>query len=208
MKVILVNGSPHDKGCTCTALSEVGAGLSEAGVETEMFQIGVKPVRGCIACRKCKQNPGKCVFGDDPANALIERMSVCDGVVIGSPVYYASANGALVALLDRVFYAGGGLFRGKPGACVVSARRGGTTAALDQLHKYLSISQMPVVTSQYWNMVHGNTPDEVGKDAEGMQTMRILGRNMAWLLKCIEAGKTAGLPFPSPETKANTNFIR
>lgn len=207
MKVILINGSPHPKGCTYTALTEVAGQLNENGVDTELIHIGSKPVRGCIGCGKCSQNDSRCIFSDDIINATLDKIEHADGLVVGSPVYYASPNGSLLSFLDRLFYAGN-CFSYKPGAAIVSARRGGTTAALDVLNKYFTISHMPVVSSQYWNMVHGNSPEEVKQDLEGMQTMRVLGRNMAWLIKSIEAGKQAGITQPDAEPKARTNFIR
>lgn len=202
MKVLLVNGSPHKEGCTYTALSEVGAAIEAAGLATELFWIGPGPVRGCAACGKC-DSLGRCVFEEDKANALLEAIKAADGVVLGSPVYYAGPNGALCALLDRVFFAGSHLFAGKVGAAVVSCRRGGSTAALDRLNKYFGISGMPVAGSQYWNMVHGHTPDEVRQDAEGLQIMRTLGAHIARLLKATE-----GLPPPELEPRVMTNFIR
>jgi len=208
MKVVLFNGSPNAAGCTYTALSEVESVLNECGIETEMFQLGRKPVRGCIGCNGCRKTDGRCVFNDDVVNKALEVAKTGDGFIFGTPVYYASANGAMLALMDRMFYAGGKYFRGKPGACVTSARRAGTTATLDQMNKYMMISNMPVVSSSYWNMVHGNTPEEVLQDLEGLQIMRNLGRNMAWLLKCIEAGKAAGIEEPERESGARTNFIR
>ena len=204
MNVLLVNGSPHEKGCTYTALTEVAGTLKENGIESSIYSIGKKAVHGCIACGKCKET-GKCVFSDDACNELIELMRKADGIIIGSPVYYAGPNGALCALLDRVFYCTGAALANKPAACVVSCRRGGASAAFDRLNKYFSITKMPIVTSQYWNSVHGNTPDEVRRDLEGLQTMRTLGRNMAWMLKSIE---TAKLVPPQQEPKVSTNFIR
>lgn len=205
MKVLLINGSPHKSGCTYTALNEVSKALADNGVETEIVWIGNGSIHGCIACGGCKAS-GKCVF-DDGVNEISEKMADCDGLVVGSPVYYASPNGSLYSLLDRLFGICPSLAH-KPGAAVVSARRGGTTAALDGLNKYFTICQMPVVSSTYWNMVHGNTPEEVMKDEEGLQSMRNLGKNMAWLIKCIEAGKKAGIEIPSADTGARTNFIR
>ena len=206
MNVLLLNGSPHRHGCTAVALDEVAKTLAECGVESETMWIGAKPVRGCIACGGCR-GKGRCVFDDDPANLLIEKMAQADGLVVGSPVYYASANGSLVSLLDRAFYACGG-FAGKPAAAVASARRAGTTATLDELNKYFTICGMPVVSSTYWNLIHGNTAEEARRDAEGLQTMRNLARNMAWLLRCIEAGAQAGAVFPQQEGGIRTNFIR
>lgn len=208
MKVLLINGSPRKEGCTYTALSEVACQLNKNEIETEIFQLGNKPVRGCIGCGKCSSLNNRCIFDDDKVNEAIEKMEKADGLIIGSPVYYASANGALIALLDRMFYAGKTCYAFKPGAAVVSARRAGTTASIDELNKYFTISKMPVVSSQYWNMVHGNTPEEVKKDLEGLQTLRALGDNMAWLLKSIEAGKNVGITTPVPEERLRTNFIR
>lgn len=206
MNVLMLNGSPHEKGCTNRALLEVADSLYEEGIDTEIVQIGNQAIRGCVACGKCAQS-GKCVFDGDLVNTFIDKMRRADGLIVGSPVYYASANGSLYSLLDRFFFAGDG-FALKPAAAVVSARRAGTTAALDTLNKYFTITQMLVVSSSYWNMVHGNTPDEVEKDLEGLQIMRTLGKNMAWLLKCLEAGKAVGISHPLREKKIMTNFIR
>ena len=206
MKVLLVNGSPRAAGCTNTALEEVAKTLGEAGIETEIFWLGAKPVQDCVACGKCRELK-KCVF-DDVVNTLIEKAKAADGFVFGSPVYYAHPSGRVQSALDRAFYAGKYAFAGKPGAAVVSARRGGTASSFDVINKYFGISSMPVVSSTYWNMVYGNTPDEVRRDEEGMQTMRNLGRNMAYLLRCIEAGKAAGIEAPAQEGAFKTNFIR
>lgn len=206
MKVLLVNGSPRAAGCTNTALEEVAKTLGEAGIETEIFWLGAKPVQDCVACGKCRELK-KCVF-DDVVNTLIEKAKTADGFVFGSPVYYAHPSGRVQSALDRAFYAGKYAFAGKPGAAIVSARRGGTAASFDVINKYFGISSMPVVSSTYWNMVYGNTPDEVRRDEEGMQTMRNLGRNMAYLLRCIEAGKAAGIEAPAQEGAFKTNFIR
>ena len=206
MKVILVNGSPREKGCTYTALCEVAGALEKNGIETEIFQGGAKPIAGCIGCNVCLKN-GRC-FVDDPVNEFVEKAKMADGFVFGSPVHYAAASGAITSFLDRAFYGKGNVFAGKPGAAVVSCRRGGAASAFDQLNKYFTINSMPVVSSQYWNQVHGNTPDEVRQDAEGLQTMRTLGSNMAWLLKCIQAGAAAGITFPEREPAMKTNFIR
>lgn len=205
MKALLINGSPRRAGCTYTALREVERTLNECGVETELYQIGAKPVAGCIACGSCART-GRC-FVDDGVNGLNARMAEFDAIVVGSPVYYAGPSGQLTAFLDRLFYSGGN-FAGKLGACVVSCRRGGASAAFDRLNKYFTINSMPVVSSQYWNQVHGNTPEEVLQDEEGLQTMRTLARNMAWLLKCIEAGREKGVSLPDPEPHIRTNFIR
>ena len=206
--VLLINGSPNRDGCTFTALTEVAGQLHDLGIGTKFFHLGKKATHGCVACRYCKKH-GRCVFrGDDPANKLIDLIAGADGLIVGSPVYYASPNGALLALLDRVFYAGGRHFARKPAAAVVSCRRGGAATAFDVLNKYFAISQMPIVTSQYWNSVHGNTPDEVRQDAEGLQVMRTLVRNMAWLIKSLAAAKDT-VPAPEKEAVAHhTNFIR
>ena len=210
MKVMLINGSPHSEGCTYTALSEVGRILSEEGIRSEIFHIGTKPIGGCTACMRCG-DLHRCVF-DDRVNDFLALAKEADGFIFGSPVHFASAGGAITSFMDRAFYAdlrgGDGRFYLKPAAAVASARRAGTTATLDQMNKYFSLMQMPIVSSQYWNMVHGASPDEVGKDLEGMQTMRVLARNMAWLLRCVESGRAAGLPRPVAEARRYTNFIR
>lgn len=206
MKVLLINGSPHKEGCTYTALKEVADILEKNGIETEFMHLGVKPVAGCIACGNC-QKTGKC-FIDDKVNELIAMLPELDGIVTGSPVYYAGACGQLTAFLDRVFFAGSGKFDGKLGAAVVSCRRGGASATFDQLNKYFTMNSMPVVASQYWNQVHGFTPDDVRQDLEGLQTMRTLGNNMAWLLKCIKLGRENGVDLPIKEETILTNFIR
>lgn len=207
MKVLLINGSPKAKGCTYTALCEIAGELEKENIETEILHLGKDPIRGCTACGGCYKT-GRCIFNDDIVNIGIEKVKEIDGLIVGSPVHYASASGAVTSFLDRLFYAGGRTLAFKPGAAIVSCRRGGATAAFEQLNKYFTISNMPVVSSQYWNMVHGNTPDEVRQDLEGMQVMRVLGRNMAWLLKSIQAGKEAGIKLPEQEERARTNFIR
>lgn len=206
MKVLLVNGSPNREGCTYTALKEVSKTLEENGIDTEIFQVGNKPIGGCRGCGSCKKT-GEC-FMEDGVNEFVEKAKEADGFVFGSPVYYAAASGSITSFLDRAFYSGGKHMAFKPGAVICSARRAGTTSTLDQLSKYLTICNMPVVSSQYWNMVHGNTPEEVKKDLEGMQTMRALGRNMAWLIKCIELGKNNNILKPELEERERTNFIR
>ena len=211
MKVLLVNGSPNKNGCTYTALTEVEKTLNDLGIETEIFWIKTKAITGCIACMKCGEK-GECTFDNDVVNEFDIKAYDADAFVFGSPVYYAGANGSMVSFLDRAFYsnshgANGEAFKHKPGAVVCSARRAGTTSTYDQLIKYLGISQMPIVSSYYWNMVHGNTPEEVMQDEEGLSTMRQLGNNMAYLLKCIEAGKKEGVTLEE-EPKARTNFIR
>lgn len=186
MKAILVNGSPKKEGCTFTALSEVAGALEKQGIETEIFHIGKDPVRGCVDCKACKKM-GRCAF-DDMANELADKIAAADGVIIGSPVYFAGPNGSLCALLDRVFASGSHRFGYTPAAAVVSCRRGGASSTFDRLNKYFTISRMPVVSSQYWNSVHGFTPDDVRRDLEGLQIMRTLGTNMAWMIKSIKAG--------------------
>lgn len=207
MKVLLVNGGPHKEGCTYTALKEVEKELNNEGIETEIFWVGVKPISGCIACGKCSEI-GKCVF-DDVVNEFAEKCKDADGFIFGTPVHYASASGSITSFMDRLFYStSSDIFRLKPAATIVSARRAGTTSTMDQLNKYFSINQMPIISSRYWNMVHGNNPEEVKQDEEGMQIMRILGRNMAYHLKCQEAGKKAGINMPEKEKTKLTNFIR
>lgn len=206
MKVLLINGSPHQKGCTYTALAEVAKELEAQGVDSEIFWIGSAPVGGCIGCGGCA-GKGACAFGG-PVNQAIELAKTADAIILGSPVHYASAAGSATGFFDRLFYAGGAALRFKPGAAVASARRAGTTATLDQLNKYFTISNMPLVGSQYWNMVHGSKPEDVLQDAEGMQTLRQLARNMAWLLKSIQAGRATGLALPAQEERVRTNFIR
>jgi multimeric flavodoxin WrbA len=207
MNVMLVNGSPNEKGCTYTALCEVEKELNKQGIETEIFHLGKKPIRGCTACRKCSEL-GKCVFDDDAVNVALAKAEQADGFVFGSPVHYAGPSGFIKSFLDRCFFAGGDRFAYKPGAAIVSCRRGGAGSAFDQLNKYFTISNMPVVSSQYWNMVHGRTPQDVLQDLEGLQIMRTLGRNMAWLLKSIHAGQKAGVALPEAEERVWTNFIR
>ena len=209
MKVLLVNGSPHKDGCTYTALSEVAKELNKEGVETEIFWIGIKPISGCIACHKCSEIK-KCVF-NDVVNEFAEKAKKADGFIFGTPVHYAAASGAMTSFMDRLFYStfsDPNIFRLKPAATVVSARRAGTTATFEQLNKYYTMTQMPVISSRYWNMVHGSNPEEVKKDEEGIQIMRILGKNMAYYLKCIEAGKEKGINPPNMEKITFTNFIR
>lgn len=206
MKALLVNGSPHAHGCTYTALCEVKQTLEANGVAAQLLHIGTQPVAGCIACGRCARTD-RCVF-DDKVNEVLETLDEYSAIVLGSPVYYASASGQVCAFADRLFYAGGRRFAGKLGASVVSCRRGGASAAFDRLNKYFTIANMPVVPSQYWNQVHGRTPEEVRRDEEGLQTMRTLGQNMAWLLQCIEAGQKAGVRPPVYEPPVATNFIR
>ncbi|MBP6491666.1 MAG: flavodoxin family protein [Clostridia bacterium] len=210
MKVLLVNGSPHEKGCTYTALMEVCDALNKEGIDTELFWIGNKPLGGCIACKKCVEMK-KCIF-NDKVNDFLEIAGDFDGYIFGTPVHWAAASGQITSFLDRMFYAdlngGKKSFYLKPAAAVISARRAGTTATYDQMNKYFGLLQMPIVSSKYWNMVHGTNPEEVKKDLEGLQTMRILGRNMAFFLKCKEAGLKAGIQYPEQELGIFTNFIR
>ncbi len=210
MKVILINGSPNENGCTRRALAEIEETFSECKIETEIFNIGTDAISGCLGCRACREL-GKCVI-DDKVNEFIEKAKTADGFIFGSPVYYAGANGSLTAFMDRVFYsdrcAKTNVFAFKPAAAVASARRAGTTPTLDQLNRYFSIASMFIVTSTYWNEVHGNLPEEVEQDGEGLRTMRNLARNMAWLLSAIDNAKKGNIPFPKTEYKPSTNFIR
>lgn len=204
MKVLLINGSPNAKGCTYTALHEVETTLQQEGIETEIIQVGHKDIRGCIGCRKCKTT-GQCVF-NDLVNEVAPKFEACDGIILGSPVYFASANGTLISFVDRLFYSVGFNKSMKVGAAIVSARRGGNTATFDILNKYFSISGMPIATSQYWNMIHGHVAEDAKKDIEGLQTMRTLGKNMAFLMKSIELGKKE-FGLPEKEAITFTNFI-
>jgi multimeric flavodoxin WrbA len=210
MNVLLVNGSPHKKGCTWTALNEVAKTLHKEEVEAEMFWVGIKPLAGCTACKTCAKT-GRCMF-DDTVNEFLDIAKDADGFIFGSPVHFAAASGAITSFMDRVFYtdfqSGRQTFALKPAAAVISARRAGTTATFDQLNKYFTIAEMPVISSRYWNMVHGAQPDDVKKDLEGLQTMRTLARNMAFFLKCKEAGIKAGVQLPVREKPVFTNFIR
>ncbi len=206
MKVLLVNGSQHEKGCTHTALAEVAKALNANGVETEIYQLHGKEINGCKGCWACKKAK-KCVFEDGAVNEFVEKAAEFDGFVFGSPVYYASASGGLISFMDRVFYSGGRNLAFKPAAAVVSCRRAGASTTFDVLNKYFSINNMPIVSSNYWNEIHGNTAEEAAQDEEGLQTMRMLGNNMAWLLKCLQLGKEAGVE-PVRERKIMTNFIR
>ena len=205
MKVLMINGSPRVGGNTSIALAEMQKIFEENGIETEIIQVGNKDIRGCIGCGYCFKN--RCCTFDDIVNDIAPRFEACDGLVIGSPVYYAAANGTLVSLLDRLFYAAGSQLRGKPAASVVSCRRGGASAAFEIINKYFMMTNMPIVTSQYWNQVHGNTPEEVKKDLEGLQTMRTLARNMVFLMKSIALGKEA-FGLPEKEKSVWTNFVR
>ena len=210
LKVLLFNGSPHKEGCTYTALKEIAMTLEQEGIVSEIFHVGNDAIASCKACGACTKL-GKCVI-DDKVNEFVKLAEDFDGFIIGSPVHYASSSGATVAFLDRAFYSasrsGKKIFPHKPGAAIASARRAGTTATLDQLNKYFTINQMVLVSGRYWNMVHGRTPEDVVQDVEGMQNMRFLARNMAWTLKCIQAGKNIGINPPIQEEVIMTNFIR
>ena len=211
MKVMLVNGSPHKNGCTSRALEEVASALTAEGIDTEIFWIGAKPVGGCIACHGCDRK-GRCVF-DDVVNEFRPKALAADGFIFGAPVHYAHAGASLLGFMDRAFYSNGragepDAFAFKPSAAVTSARRTGTTAAFEDINKFFTIKQMPIVSSRYWNNVHGNTAEEVEQDKEGLWTMRQLGRNMAWMLRCLEAGRAAGVELPAQESGEITNFVR
>lgn len=206
MKILLINGSPHEHGCTRAALDEIARELHSLGAETSLINVGTGETRGCIACGTCKKT-GRCVL-DGGVNAAIDEMASCSGLIVGSPVHFASPAGALLSFLDRMFYAGAGSFAHKPAAAIVSARRAGTTASLDVINKYFTISQMPVVSSTYWNMVHGAKYEDVAQDEEGLQTLRNLAKNMFWLASCVEAGAKCGILPPEAERGSRTNFIR
>ena len=206
MNVLLINGSPHKKGCTYTALSEVAGQLEKNGIGSNIVHIGSKPIRGCIACGACRET-GLCVFDDDPVNECSGLLKAADGLIVGSPVYYAAPNGALCAFLDRLFYMKSGAYAYKPAAAVVSCRRGGASAAFDRLNKYFTISNMPIASSQYWNSIHGRNPGEAQMDEEGRQTMRTLARNMSFLMKSIQLGREQ-FGLPQQEDRIATNFVR
>lgn len=207
MNVVLLNCSPHKEGCTNRALTEIQKELAANGVESEIVWMGKSVQSSCIDCRSCAAT-GRCVFDKDIVNELLGKVLDADGLIVGSPVYYANVNGSCLSLLDRLFILSKGNFRFKFGASVVSARRGGTSASLSEIDKFFQISKMPIVSSSYWNMVHGNTPEEVEKDEEGLQTMRVLAQNMAYLIKCKYAGEKAGIMPPTGEKKVRTNFTR
>lgn len=206
MKVLMLNGSSHINGTTMAALTEVGKALEEDGIEYEIFQIGGGPVADCLGCGQCTENG--CIFSDDAVNAFVAKAKEADGYILGTPVYYAHPSGRIQSFLDRVFYSSGKHFAHKPGASVAVARRGGTATTFDVLNKYFGITQMITVGSTYWNQVHGRNAEDAAKDLEGMQTMRNLGHNMAWVLKCLEAGKEKGLVPPTADRSNQTNFIR
>lgn len=206
MKALLINGSPHQRGCTYTALHEVEKTLQQHGVVTEMLHIGSRTISGCIACMKCMQT-GYC-FRNDIVTDIQKRLDEFDAFVIGSPVYYSGPSGQLISFLNRLFLSSQDRMAGKLGAAVVSCRRGGASATFEQLNQYFTIANMPIVSSQYWNSVHGFTPDDVRQDTEGLQTMRTLGENMAWLLKCIACGRQNGITRPDYEPTVRTHFIQ
>ena len=205
-KVILINGSPNKEGCTYTGLREVEAVLNRHGIDTEIIYLGDGPIAGCNGCGACAKTR-RCRY-DDKVNYILDMLDDIDGIVVGSPVYYAAASGQITAFLDRLFWAAGNRMTGKVGAAIASCRRAGSSVTLDQLYKYFAIASMPIATSQYWTMIHGNTPDEVRQDLEGMQVLRYLGENMAWLIASIKAGTEAGVPAPEREKRVRTNFIR
>ena len=207
MKVLLVNGSPHPHGCTHTALQEVAEQLHNQGIETEEIWCGNKPVMGCVGCGKCVPTH-RCWYADDAVNTFLEKAEQADGFVFGTPIHFAGPSGAIKPFMDRAFCSKMGMYANKPAAGIVSCRRGGAQGGFEDLNRYVTIANMPVVSSNYWNEVHGNNAEEVKQDLEGMQTMRQLGHNMAWLLRCIEAGKKAGIALPEQEAKIKTNFIR
>ena len=208
MKIILVNGSPHENGCTNAALEEIAKELGKNGIESEIFWIGTDPIAGCIGCGVCRSSGGNKCFRTDRVNDFIDIAETADGFIFGTPVHWASASGAITSFMDRVFFAAGGKLRGKPAACIASARRAGTTAALDQLNKYFYICGLPIVPSQYWAMVHGSKPEDVASDLEGLQIMRSLAKNMAWMVKSFAAGREKGIVPPALEPIVRTNFIR
>ena len=205
MKVLLINGSPRKSGCTNRALEEVAAELEKNNIDSEILWLGASPMQDCIACGKCKST-GKCIF-DDIVNETSLKLDEADGVVVGSPVYYGGPNGRVCSFLDRLCYSAGSKLDGMAAACVVSCRRGGASAAYDRLNNYFGMTNCIIPASQYWNQVHGNTPEEVEQDEEGLQTMRTLADNMAWIIKSSEAAKEAGLELPVREETRRTNFI-
>ena len=208
MKVLMLNGSSRPHGCTDAALQAIAAVLAEADMESEILWLGNDPIRDCTACGACAKAPGRCVFDDDIVNRIIDKAAQADGFIFGTPVYYAHPSGRILSVLDRAFYAGKDAFAHKPAAAVASARRAGTIASVDVLNKYFTISSMPVVSSQYWNGVHGDRPEEVRADLEGMQTLRLVGDNMAWLLRSMTAAREAGVVPYEREVRVKTNFYK
>jgi multimeric flavodoxin WrbA len=208
MKAILLNGSPNERGNTWHGLREAEKSLEAAGIETELMWIGKSAIKGCVACNECANRPGKCIFDNDIVNEFLRKAKDADGFVFGSPVYWASPNASLLAAMDRIFYAGGGYFRGKPGSAIVAVRRAGGTASLDVLQKYFIINGMPIVPSQYWPMVYGAAPGECEGDLEGMQTARLAGAYLAWMIKSFDLARRSGIEMPKLEEREWTNFIR
>lgn len=206
MKVLMINGSPHKNGCTARALAEVAGSLKEENIETELVQVGTEERKGCIGCWSCKKT-GRCFMGD-LVNELADKMKECDGLIVGSPVYYAGMSGQLKPVLDRLFMSADTELQYKPAAAVISSRRAGSTSAFDDVNRFFTMTSMPIVSSNYWNEVHGRKAADVEQDLEGLQTLRLLGKNMAWMLKSIEAGKKAGIEKPEYEAKVSTHFIR
>ncbi|MCD8040794.1 MAG: flavodoxin family protein [Clostridia bacterium] len=207
MSVIMLNGSPHKEGCTYTALTIIAKELKDQGIDSEIIWLGNEPVRGCTGCMGCKET-AKCIYNDDAVNAIAERLRSAEGYIFGAAVHYASPNGNMVAAMDRLFYSAGRYMKNKPAAAVVSARRAGTTASLEVLNKYITINNMIMVPSTYWNMVHGSRAEDVLKDEEGVSVMRAIGSNMAWLVKLLRSAKGTELESPVAIPKARTNFIR
>ncbi len=208
MKVLMINGSPRKQGCTGTALIEAEKILNAENIETEIINIALTPFRDCIDCGKCQNLNNRCVFNDDCVNIILEKAETSQGFIFGSPVYYAHPSGRILSILDRIFYAGSKLFEHKPGFAIASARRAGTTASFDVLNKYFTFAQMPVASSSYWTVIHGNNTEEVLQDKEGILTVQHAAKNLGWLMKCIEAGKKAGIKIPVNEKNDWTNFIR
>src|SRR5574344_142527 len=208
MKVLMLNGSPDSDGCTMAAFEIIAKELKDNGIDSEIVQTGKAPIRDCICCKACTKLDNQCAFGDDCVNEFLRKAKDADGFVFGTPVYYAHPSGRVLSLLDRIFYAGGSLFAHKPGFAVACARRAGTIASLDVMNKYFTISQMPVVGSTYWTEIHGAQKADVAKDKEGVETMVHAAKNLAWLLKCIEAGNKSGVKTPDLKKEERTNFIR
>lgn len=208
MKVLMINGGPHKNGTTNAALEEMAKVFAEEGIESEIVWVGNKPISGCLACMMCaKTGDGRCAI-NDIVNDILDMADEADGFVFGTPVHYGGASGAITSLMDRMFYANTPGFYMKPAAAIVAARRGGCSAAWDQLNKYFGLASMPIVTSQYWNMLHGANADEAPEDGEGLQTMRTLARNMAFLLKCKQVAMENGVELPKKEPRVWTNFVR
>lgn len=208
MKVALVNGSPHEKGCTYTALTIISEEFKKEGINSEIFWIGNKPIAGCMGCKACVKL-GKC-FMDDSVNEFAKKTAEFDGFIFGSPVHYAAMGGQIASFMDRLFFSSkkSGNYYLKPAAGIAVARRAGTTTTIDQINKYFTLAEMPVISSRYWNVIHGTNPEEVLKDEEGVQIMRVLAKNMAFFLKCKEAGIKAGVELPEIETPVSTNFVK